>query len=63
VEAVAGRMSVRSPRGEGTVLLVQMPLSAEWATEAGGQPQSYRLGGPDPTRTADARGRVSRLEH
>jgi signal transduction histidine kinase len=26
VEAVAGRMSVRSPRGAGTVLLVQMPL-------------------------------------
>jgi signal transduction histidine kinase len=40
VEAVAGKMSVRSPRGEGTVLLVQMPLSAERATEAGGQPQS-----------------------
>jgi signal transduction histidine kinase len=26
VEAVAGKMSVRSPHGEGTVLLVQMPL-------------------------------------
>jgi signal transduction histidine kinase len=33
VEAVAGRMSVRSPRGAGTVLLVQMPLSAERAPE------------------------------
>jgi signal transduction histidine kinase len=40
VEAVAGKMSVRSPRGEGTVLLVQMPLSAERVVEAGGQPQS-----------------------
>jgi signal transduction histidine kinase len=40
VEAVAGTMTVRSPRGEGTVLLVQMPLSAERAAEAGGPPQS-----------------------
>jgi signal transduction histidine kinase len=40
VEAVAGRMSVRSPRGEGTVVLVQMPLSAERVAEAGGEPPS-----------------------
>jgi signal transduction histidine kinase len=40
VEAVAGKMSVRSPRGEGTVLLVEMPLSAERVAEADGQAQS-----------------------
>jgi signal transduction histidine kinase len=40
VEAVGGTMSVRSPRGEGTVLLVQMPLSAQRVAEAGGQPQA-----------------------
>jgi signal transduction histidine kinase len=56
VEAVAGRMRIRSPRGEGTVLLVQIPLSAERVAEAGGQPQAYRPG-PDPAR---ARGRVRR---
>jgi signal transduction histidine kinase len=52
VEAMAGKMSIRSPRGEGTVLQVQMPLSAERLAEAGGQPQSYRLGSPDATWTA-----------